>query len=145
MIRRVELKEVKSVIEMAKRFENETAFVPVDIDHATKMYSGLIGSGKGVMIALFKDDKVVGAIGGICGPDLHYPRTVGIETFWFVIPECRGDGVRLLNFFEQWAKEKGCDYTALVHLADSHPESLKKLYERRGYDLVENHYMRRIV
>lgn len=144
MIKQAFGKDIRRVTEMARHFSEHTAHVLVDVDHATSMYEGLIGSGEGVMFYTEKDGDVIGGIGGICGPDLHFPRTMAVETFWFVLPEHRGIGMKLLDRFEGWAKEKKCDCVALVHLSDSYPDILEKLYSRRGYLLAEKHYLKEV-
>jgi GNAT superfamily N-acetyltransferase len=127
---------------MAKNFEAHTAHVMVDPDYTTRKYLDLIAKGMGVVFVLEVAGVIVGGIGGLKGPDLHWPRVIAVETFWFVLPEYRGAGLKLMSRFEQWAEENNCDAVAMVHLADSHPEILEKLYTRKGYQLVEKHYVK---
>lgn len=136
--------DIRRVTEMARHFEEYTKHVLVDVDHATSMYEGLIGSGDGAMFYIEKEGVIVGGIGGIWGPDLHFPRLIAVETFWCVLPEHRGPGLKLVARFEEWAEEKKCDFVALVHLEDSYPDSLEKIYSRRGYSLVEKHFVKEI-
>ena len=142
MINKATVDEILAVITMAKNFEDHTDFVLVDVEYATKFYVNLIGKDGGVIFVIKKDGKIVGGIGGLIGPDLHYPRMIAVETFWFVLPEYRGEGMKLLDAFEQWAKENKCDCVAMIHLADSHPKALEKIYKRKGYQLIENHYLK---
>ncbi len=67
---------------------------------------------------------------------------IAVETFWFVAPEHRGIGIRLFNAFEKWAKDNQCSKTAMIHLTDSMPERLEQLYLKRGYRLIEKHYVK---
>lgn len=129
---------------MARHFSEHTSHVLVDVDHATSIYEEFIDSGKGVMFYIEKDGEIIGGIGGIFGPDLHFPRSVAVETFWFVLPGYRGEGMKLLSTFEAWAKDNNCSHVAAIHLEDSYPESLEKIYHRRGYALVEKHYLKEI-
>lgn len=127
---------------MAADFANHTAHVIVDPDHATKTYQRMMRNGTAVVFALMDGDNVVGGLGGIKGPDLHHPRIVAVETFWFVLTEHRGEGLKLFTAFEKWASANNCDAVAMVHLTDSHPDILEKLYARKGYDLIEKHYLK---
>ncbi|MFZ2950891.1 MAG: GNAT family N-acetyltransferase [Desulfuromonadaceae bacterium] len=142
MIIQITPEQMHPVSLMAADFANHTGHVIVDPDHATKTYQRMIRSGAAVVFALMVGDKVVGGLGGIKGPDLHHPRIVAVETFWFVLPEFRGKGLRLFAAFENWAVEKKCDAVAMVHLTDSQPEILEKLYRRKGYELIEKHYLK---
>lgn len=144
MIKQAFGSDIRRVTEMASHFSEHTDHVLVDVNHATTMYTGFIGSGEGVMFYMEKDGEITGGIGGICAPDLHHPRVIAVETFWFVLPEHRGGGIKLLERFELWAKDKKCDLVALIHLSDSYPDILEKIYLRRGYSLVEKHYLKEV-
>jgi hypothetical protein len=50
----------------------------------------------------------------------------------------------LLEFFEDWAKNNGCDAIAMIYLSDSMPDSLEQLYIRRGFKLVEKHFVKEV-
>ena len=126
-----------------KEFENHTKHVKVDIDYTTGRYKPLVREGKAVFFIL-RDDVVRGAIGGIKAKDLHEDKLVAVETVWFVNPNYRGQGIKLLKHFEQWAKNEWCDAVAMIHLQDSMPDALKGLYEKRGYSLVESHYVMKV-
>ena len=141
MIYKATKEDICEIIEMAKRFEECTAHVPVDVEYAIKKYESLFDLGVGHMFGIRIDGKVVGGFGCIQGDDLHYPRKILVETFWFVLPEYRGCGKELLDAFESLSKELHCDYRAMIHLEDSMSETLEHLYLQRGYKLVEKHYI----
>lgn len=142
MIKKAAAEEILAVAMMAKNFEDHTDFVRVDPGYTTKVYVDLINKDEGVVFVIEKDGRIVGGIGGLFGPDLHYPRTIAVETFWFVLPEYRGEGLKLMAEFEKWAAEKKCDCVAMIHMVDSHPEILEKIYKRKGYQLIESHYLK---
>ena len=89
-------------------------------------------------------DDFHGALGGVCVPDCHRECMVASEFFWYVKPEHRGGGIRLLKAFEKWAREQGADRIIMTHLADSMPEGLKKLYIRLGYEELETNYIKEV-
>lgn len=142
MIREAGLDEIYLVAVMAKNFENHTKHVKVDPKYTTESYQRMIALGEGVIFVLEEDGIIVGGIGGAKIPDLHWPRVIAIETFWFILPEHRGPGIKLKDRFEKWALDEGCSGVDMVHLVDSHPDILEKLYERDGYSLVEKHYLK---
>lgn len=137
--------DVYAVACAMKDFENHTEHVKVDVNYTTGRYIPMVKSRKCAIFMLRGGGKVCGAIGGIKAEDLHCGELIAVETFWFVNPVHRGHGLRLLELFEIWAKEEGCCKVAMIHLDDSMPETLKKLYGRRGYRLIESHYVREVV
>jgi GNAT superfamily N-acetyltransferase len=124
-----------------KGMEESTSHVKVDVDYTTKIYQEIIRKNSGAMFLLKDDKKLVGALGCVKRNDLHNGDLIAIETVWYVHPEYRGGGLKLLNAFDRWAKEEGCKKKAMIHLEDSLPDKLKKIYEKKGYQLVESHYM----
>jgi GNAT superfamily N-acetyltransferase len=130
-----------------QEFEKDSQFVKIDPVYAAKTYKNLIETGRGQVFLLCKEDgEVQGALGCIKGPDLHNGEMVAVETFWYVLPEYRGDfgSIQLFLAFEKWAKDQGCVRKAMIHMIDSHPKQLQRLYERRGYKLIEQHYEKEV-
>lgn len=144
-IRIIKAEEMGRVAVFMKAFEKETEFVTVDVGYATTRYEEMINSGVATVFVADQGDELLGALGLIKAPDLHNGEMMAIETFWFVAPEHRGIGLRLLDAFEEWAALNGCDKTAMIHLVDSMPERLERFYLKRGYSLVEKHYIKGIV
>ena len=145
IVRTTLINEVNFVTKFMKQFETCTQFVKVDIDYATKVYESLIKENRGAIFILSEDgslDKMIGAFGCIKGMDLHFPRLLAIETFWYVQPEFRGNGLMLVKYFEKWAKENSCNGVAIIHLADSEEEVLPRVYKRLKYTLVEQHFVK---
>lgn len=144
MIQKAQISDVRRVTEFMKQFEQASKYVKVDVEHSIAQYEKLIGLDIAVMLMLLgENNELQGGLGALKVPDLHCGIMTGIETFWFVAPEFRGKGITLFNAFEHWAVvESGCKRTAMIHLEDSYPKVLKKLYERRGYYLMESHYVK---
>jgi len=145
IIREAKPEEACAVAEFMTKFEAETAHVKVDARHAGEIYESMIRRGAGCMFILLSDGgDMIGGLGCIKAPDLHYDRIIAVETYWYVMPEYRGVGMLLMEHFEKWAKANGCDAVAFVHLSDSMPEILEKVYEKRGYTLIEKHFLKEI-
>jgi GNAT superfamily N-acetyltransferase len=133
--------DVYAVTLLMKRFEECTRHLYVNIPYASKKYQSMVRSGRAAIFMLKDNNKMVGALGCIKAEDPHSGELTAIETFWMVDPERRGKGTILLKYFDRWAKEEGCKKKAMIHLEDSLPDKLKKIYEKKGYQLVESHYM----
>jgi GNAT superfamily N-acetyltransferase len=137
--------EAFKIATLMKGIESDTAHVKVNPEYAGANYDSMMEKNIAHMFILETDDgKMVGGMGCVVGPDLHFPRIVAVETYWYVDPDYRGDGMLLLRFFEQWAKDNKCDAVAMIHLEDSSPDSLEKVYKRRRYVKVESHYIKEI-
>jgi GNAT superfamily N-acetyltransferase len=115
-----------------------------DADYAVKFYTDMMSMGLAVEFVAEENGEIAGALAAIKGRENHSGSWFAVETFWFVNPAVRSKGVgtALLDAFEQWAKEEGCAYTAMIHMVDSQPEILKSFYEKKGYKLTELHYIK---
>jgi GNAT superfamily N-acetyltransferase len=107
-------------------------------------WSTLIQVGSGVILGLFSDKtgEFLGGLGAVVAPDFNSFDKVAAEVFWFVKPEVRGEGLKLLPAYEAWAKEKGAKRCGMVHLLNLQPEILHKVFMRRGYQPIEVNYMK---
>lgn len=136
--------EIVAVVTVAANFSDESKYVVVDIDITSNSYWSFIESGIGCIFLLKDQDKIVGGLGAIKYPDLHSGVLTAVETFWYVLPEYRGEGLKLLDAYEQWASDNNCGKMAMIHMVDSMPKALEKLYTRRGYQLIEKHYVKEV-
>ena len=130
---------------VAKGFEKCSKHVKIDVEYLTKRYKSLSQAGVGAVFVLKNQERIVGVFSCLKAADIFTGDALAIETGWFVLPEFRGAGLKLLTAFDAWAKEQGCKRKALIHMEDSFPEALKKLYVRKGYSLVESHYVAEVV
>jgi GNAT superfamily N-acetyltransferase len=145
-IRKAKTKEdLDALGQMAYSFTKESKHVKVNPDRPRESYWRMIESGAAVVFMLEDGNRLIGGLGAIKYPDLHSGELFAVETFWYVLPEHRGWGLKLLMAYEQWAVDNECVCCAMIHMIDSMPESLEKLYRRKGYELMEKHYVRRIV
>lgn len=100
----------------------------------------LLNEGIGVIFLFLEDDQIRGAIGGISSVDLCSGERYSQEWFWFIEPEFRGAGMKLYREFERWTREQDCAQIRMIHLADSMPERLERVYKYLGFRLLESHY-----
>jgi GNAT superfamily N-acetyltransferase len=82
-----------------------------------------------------------GVLAAHAAPHQFAPIKVASELIWWVDPEHRGtSAIKMLDAYEAWATERGCQYASMVGLG--HDPLTTRLYERRGYAPVERHFMR---
>lgn len=80
-----------------------------------------------------------GAIGGAKAPHpFNFSHWIAQELFWW--SEGR-EGLRLLNAFEDWAREH-CHSVRMITLEAVEPDRTARLYERRGYAPLEHGYIK---
>jgi hypothetical protein len=107
-------------------------------------WRGFLESGRGYMIGLWKETDLAGVMGFVLAPDMWNGDTMAIECLWYVRKQHRGGpgAMRLLFEFEKQAKRLGAVRTALIHLESLTPVELESVYLKRGYVLVEKHYVK---
>lgn len=144
-IREARYEEIPQILKRGKAFEEATKKVVVNIEYATEVFQNLYKSGMLTMLRLLEDDDTpIGGLAYIITPDCYTGDMLGVELYWFVFSDKRGYGHKLVDAFEKSAKSKGCNKVAMIHLVDSFPDTLKAFYEKRGYSLVELHYVKEI-
>jgi GNAT superfamily N-acetyltransferase len=129
--------ELHRVIPIAEAFCVEAGNPKFDFQAFSELWFPLIESGMGEIYFLEHENAVVGLIGFMMLPkDPFFGRSTALEQFWFVDKEHRksGVGLLLLDVFEE--RTKNYEDQVLVHLTAC-GDFLHKVYERRGYKLVE--------
>jgi GNAT superfamily N-acetyltransferase len=92
------------------------------------------------------DGKIIGVLGAVFNPDMFSGALVAAETFWFLLPEARGNSlsIRLLDEFALEAKARGCKRILMVCLASLSPELVAAIFTRRGFTALETTYSKEI-
>jgi GNAT superfamily N-acetyltransferase len=144
IIREARIDEMLEASTILASFQKHTDFVTVIPEVAAKSYTDFVNRGIGGMLLAISENKVIGGLGYLIANDIHCGKKYAVESFWFMLPEYRGGGIRLLARFEEIARERDCEECAMIHLSDSFPERLEHLYIRRGYRMVEKHYIKRL-
>jgi len=113
-------------------------------EHFTTCWVDYITSGTGEAFGMFDEStgELEGALGAIFYTDPLTGDKVATEMFWFVFPEHRGDGLKLLNHYLERAQERDCARCYMIHLEGLHPDALKRVYEHKGFRLIETGYMK---
>ena len=109
-----------------------------------KNWTMLMNLGTGFILGLYQDDELIGALGSIIINDINHGKPIANEVFWFVHPDKRGPGIRLLKAYEEEAKARGAILCTMAHLNHLQPETLGELYRRRGYHPVETVYLKEL-
>ena len=89
------------------------------------------------------DGKVVGFLCVFCVDSLFVGRKVAIEKYWFVMPDHRMAGVKLLHEARKWAKENNCTHLIMIasNLASDMYETVSRIFEKMGMKVFETSYI----
>lgn len=138
-VRAAEVSDVPGLVEMGRRFRRETVYATRLRENPTKMgdtATTLITSDDGLVLVLDYGGELVGVIGMVLyDHHLSGERTAG-EVFFWVDPEHRGKGLRLMRQAERWARERAA---TTVQMIAPTPE-VGRLYDRLGYAELETSY-----
>lgn len=114
--------------------------------HFLKTWQVFVGNLGAVVIGLYRNEELIGGLGGLVSPDVFTGERVATEMFWYIGQAHRtGTGaLRLLRAFEDWGKSIGVAELRLAHFMMQNNEQLQRLYEHRGYALLEQGYQKRL-
>ncbi len=146
MLKTFEKSELMKISRIAEEFYSSSMHLSgFNIDIFIRTWSDFFDLGVGVIFGLFNEKgDVYGALGGVRYRDPNSGDLIASEFFWYVLKENRGEGLRLLDAFEHWAKRHGCKYINMVYLSDLLPEMIKGIYIKRGYREIEVVYRKEV-
>lgn len=142
-IRKAAPGDLERIVEMGMRFVAETDYhelIQVRPEKLAETVLSIVKNPDGVVLVSESEDQVTGMIALVAFDHPYSGTRTASEAVWWVDPEHRGVGLRLLQAAEGWAKEKGAK--AMVMVAPN--EAIGRLYMRLGYKPIETSYQRRL-
>jgi ribosomal protein S18 acetylase RimI-like enzyme len=138
--------DIPELARLGRLFFNESGYAVIaDYDEQSVRDSLTAFMDAGIcVLVVAEEDEIIGMTGAVISP-LYLNRSVQMaqELFWWVHPDHRGGvGKDLLNMLEAELEKRGAAANVMIALQKVNPELTGKLYERRGYQLIEHHYMR---
>lgn len=152
IVRPLRADEIELVLPIGESF-GEEAGVEWNPNFFCRFWRNMYEMEMGVILGLFEVLQgphgtvrdLVGSLGALITPDMFSGKRGATEAWWYVFPGYRqGHGLLLLDAYEKWAAERGAKSVALTHLEKLQPEKLAKLYELRGYRLLERNFRKEI-
>ena len=147
MIRTALSQDIPEMARLGRLFFNESGYSILG-DYSEKSVkeslTTFLESGQCVLIVAEEDDEIVGIAGALIFP-LYLNQNIKMsqELFWWVHPEKRGTiGKEMLTYMEKQLEGNGVNALIMICLENLNPSLTGKLYERRGYKLIEHNYMR---
>lgn len=125
-------------------FLEEAGFSKFNPEAFARNWRVLIAADLGEITAVLDNGKIVAALGAAFLEDPFTGEMTAFEHFFWTHPDYRksGLGLDLWVNFETRAKERGAKQIAMVHLSSL---NLQKVFERRGYKLVEQTFRKEVV
>ena len=143
MTREATKADIQKIVDMGARFIGETGYKTQIPQNPVKMrclVEQLIDAENGLLLVHERNGAVDGMIGVMAFEHPMSGEMVASEMFWWVEPEARGSGVKLLRLAEAWAHTRGA--TKMMMIAPT--DKVGEFYERVGYERVETTYQRRM-
>ena len=146
MFRGAKAEDIPALVEMGASFHGISglsrfvAFEPLSFEAALSV---LIDDG--LLLVLERGGKPVGMAGVFVAP-AYYNRHAMMagEMFWWIDPEHRGHGIKMLAEVEARVRKMGVDVLHMGCMETMDPDGVAKLYRRAGYTPVERTYYKRL-
>jgi RimJ/RimL family protein N-acetyltransferase len=131
--------DIPRLVEMGLRFRRESEYVDVLAENAEKMEElARQLAQNGCLVVSERGGRIVGMLGYVIFPHFLSGELVAGEVFWWVEPEDRGEGLKLLRAAEDRARSFGAKNFQMIAPNDR----VGALYERLGYRRVETSFQR---
>jgi GNAT superfamily N-acetyltransferase len=140
-IRRAIPDDLERIVEMGMRFVAETGYqdlIQVRPEKLADTVLSIVTNPDGVVFVSESGDQVTGMIAMLAFDHPYSGTRTASEAVWWVDPEHRGVGLRLLRAAEDWAKENGAKVMQMV----APTEEIGALYARLGFKPIETSYQR---
>lgn len=148
-VREAELEDIEVVTGLLEAFIKEAnlkGFGEYDRNRVIESSARMIqGQGSTIFLA-DNEDKTLGVLGLFLTSTWFSLALVAQETFWFVSPEGRGNGVgaALLKSAEFWARSQGAQNIIMAANANGTEEVANEAYLSFGYERTETHYRKEL-
>lgn len=141
MIRAATPADLPDIADMGERFAREgpySQFLRPDRAAMLSLARALMTDPRGLLLVSDRDAKATGMIGALITPHPYSGALVMNEMFWYVSPEDRGSGVRLLRAAEAWGRTQSAGLLIMV----SPDERVSAFLTRTGYRPLETHFIK---
>jgi GNAT superfamily N-acetyltransferase len=141
MIRPATRADIPDIVDLGVRHLRDShyaAFVKPDREHMAAFARMLIEVPCGLLVVAEHDARIIGTIGVMATPHPYSGSLVMSEMFWYVAPEARGSGVKLLKAAEAWGRSIGARHSIMIA-----PDSrVSSFFQRLGYARLEEQFIK---
>lgn len=141
MIRPATRADVPDIVDLGERHLRDShyaEFIEPDREHMAAFARMLIDVPCALLLVAEQGGRIIGSIGVMATPHPYSGAPVMSEMFWYVAPEARGDGVRLLKAAEAWGRSVGARHVIMIA-----PDSrVSAFFQRLGYARLEEQFIK---
>jgi GNAT superfamily N-acetyltransferase len=137
LIRKATAEDIPRMVEMGRRFREESTYSKYMADNPecmTKLGENLLKCG-GILV-IEESGALVGMLGWVLHDHFISGERFAGEVFWWVEPEHRGDGIKLLNAAKAESKAAGAKYMQMI----APTKRIAAAYRHMGFEFVESTY-----
>ena len=140
------IEQIEELYSIADEFISESKeYIPFNKEAFKNNWVNLYAAQAGQILYAHRDGVKIGVLGYLVYNDLLSGEPSAMETFWFVKKEYRGEGIKLLDEFENKSRSMGLSRVVMVHLSKLMPEKVKSIYLKRGYREIETSYVKELI
>jgi L-amino acid N-acyltransferase YncA len=146
LIRKAKYLDFAALVQIGHKFfefNPHREFTDIDEESLIQTFEQLLR--EHLLLVVEVEDKVVGTAAAFIAPLYwNFGFLQGVEAFWWIDPEHRGNkaGTRLRVALQQAAKDKGVTFWSMIALADSMHDQVCAVYKRAGFKHAESVYMK---
>ncbi len=143
IIRKAVLQDRETCLDMAEKFYSLTGYephIPFSRSDCGILFDSALEQG---LVFVADSNGPVGIVLGLYMPSvINRAYLAGSEIIWWVEPEFRGIGRRLLQRIQNEARDLGIKMWSMISLECVHPEIAERLYLSEGYTKGESTFTR---
>ena len=137
-VRRALGSDLATIVSMGESMRNESprfARLGYSYERVFELLAGLSASPHGLVLVAEQDGEIVGMLLGFVGKHFFSDDLTANELVVYVAPQARGGtaSVKLIRYFESWAKQLGVADITLGVSTEVHAERTAEFYQRLGY------------
>ncbi len=144
-VSKLDISRIPELLEPGRAFWKEGK-LPGNLNAETfvKTLTQIVAANFGVVYAAEENGKIVGGFAGSIMTDFLSGDVVASEIFWYIEEGHRGAGLQMWAEFEKEAVKRGAKRLLMLHLMSVNSDILPRLYERRGYRLLEQTFVKEL-
>lgn len=140
-IRPAAVADLPAIVKMGCEFLETTSYKAIatpDPERIFDLIAGMMLNPNNIVLVADKDGVAVGLIAMYIVPNHVTGTLMAGEVVWWVNPDARGCGSKLLAAAEQWAKDQGAEAIHMIAPTDR----VGQYYLAKGYTFVESTYQK---
>lgn len=147
-IRIGEAGDVLDIVFLGKKFvkESQNTHLGWDQDKAHDMAKMAVERDDFLVVVMEHEEEVVGFLVALVTPCFFSNKLQAVEMAWYVHKDHRGSGeaLKMVDAYELWAREAGAILVNMINLDMLNGDKVKRIYEKKGYHLVENTFVKEL-